>query len=342
VGEEKMRTFQRMMVAAAASFFMVGAAQAALTTFQQYSGTVGVSTDGWGSTTQSGTITAEVPAGATVVAAYLYTSTFNNASLTGVGGTIAGSPIGPLTSLGTNSDACCSLTAARANVTGILKPLIDGGPGGTYNFAVTETSSSQDGYALVVVYSLPSLPTATVAIVDGFARVSGETTTVNFGAPLDPTDPGFFLEMRLGIGFSFNGNGCTGTGQVSSVTVNGTTITENAGCNDDSADANAGNGNLITMGGDNDPFSALLPATQNDHERYNLVPYITLGDTAVEIRTFNDSRDDNIFLAVFSTSGLADICQDNCPTVPEPGTLSLLGLALAALTLQRRILRRKH
>ena len=52
-------------------------------------------------------------------------------------------------------------------MTGILKPIIDGGPGGLYNFAVTETSSSQDGYALVVVYSLASQPVSTIGILDG-------------------------------------------------------------------------------------------------------------------------------------------------------------------------------
>jgi hypothetical protein len=62
---------------------------AALTPFQLFTGTVGVSSDGWGSTTQSGVISANVPFGATVTAAYLYTSTFDNGALTGVGGTIA-------------------------------------------------------------------------------------------------------------------------------------------------------------------------------------------------------------------------------------------------------------
>jgi len=328
-----MKILKKLLIATAVTVF-AGSAGAALTTFQTYTGTVGVSTDGFGSTSQSGTISANVPVGATVVAAYLYTSTFSNPSLTGVGGTLGGTALGAWTSLGTNSDACCSLTAARQDVTSIVKPTIDGGPGGLYNFSITETSSNQDGEALVVVYSLPSLPTSTVALVDGFARVSGESTTVAFGTPLDPTDPAFFLEMRLGIGFSFDGSGCTGSGQVSTVAVNGSTITNNAGCNDDSTQpASPSNGNLFTMGGDDDPFSALLPTTANDHERYNLVPNITKGDTSILIRTSNTSHDDNIFLAVFSTLGKAVVCEVDCgpPTVPEPGSLGLIGLALAGL-----------
>ena len=80
----------RLMVAAFAAFLSLGSAHAALTPFQLFTGTVGLSSDGWGSTTQSGVISANVPLGATVTAAYLYTSTFDNVPLTGVGGTIAG------------------------------------------------------------------------------------------------------------------------------------------------------------------------------------------------------------------------------------------------------------
>ena len=250
----------RMMLAAAAATLAMSGAQAALTSFQQFNGTVGLSSDGWGSTSQAGQIQATVPAGATVVAAYLYASTYLNGSLTGVGGTLAGVAVGPFTNLGVNAASCCALAAGRTNVTSIIKPLIDGGPGGTYDFNVTETSSRQDGYALVVIYSLPSLPVATIGILDGFASVTGDTTSIAFANALDPTAAGFFAEMRLGIGFSFDGTPCgTSSSQTSQVRVNGTTITNNAGCNDDSADASSANGNLITVGGDNDAFSPNLP-----------------------------------------------------------------------------------
>ena len=329
-------------VAAVGTALMSGSAHAALTSFQTYVGNYGVSTDGWASTSQAGTISATVPVGATVKAAYLYTSTYSNASLFSVGGNLAATAVS-FSTLGTNPDACCSLTAARADVTSIIKPLIDGGAGGVYNFAITETSSTQDGEALVVVYELASLGDSTVGILDGFSLVAGDTTAINFSTPLNPAAPGFFAEMRLGIGFSYDGDVCSGGGQTSTVAVNSTLITSNAGCNDDSADGTASNGNLFTMGGSDDAFSGLLPSVANDHERYNLVPQIALGDTSISVKTANASADDNIFLAVFHVTGKAGINEPPPdPTgVPEPMPLALLGLGFAALVAQRKMMAKR-
>src|SRR5581483_2416373 len=199
--EALMKVWIAALLVTVAALAMPAPAAASLTVFQTYTGNVGVSTDGFGAVSNSGTISASAPLGATVLAAYLYTSTFNNGGLVGVGGTLNGTPV-TYTSVGVNASSCCALTAARADVTGIVATTINGGAGGVYNFTVTETSSSQDGEALVVVYSLPSLPTTTVGILDGFAAVTGDTTSINFTDALHPGDAGFQAEMRLGIGFS--------------------------------------------------------------------------------------------------------------------------------------------
>jgi len=305
-----------------ATLLYPAAADASLSEFATFVGTYGVSTDGFGSTTQSGTISAEVPAGATVVAAYLYTATFSFSGPQAVGGTLDGSPIayGPAVA---QVPSCCGLSSNRADVTAIVKPIIDGGAGGVYNFTVTETNSAQDGEALVVVYSLASLPVSTVGILDGFSNSSGDNTAINFADPLDPTAAGFFAEMRIASSFSC----CS---QTSTISVNGTTITQNAGNFDDGLQQ--ANGSLITVGGYDDPFSSLLPSYGDDHERYNLVPYIAPGDTTISVRTVNPSGDDNIFLAVFHVTGEAGINEPppNTP-IPEPGTLSLLAIGGAAV-----------
>ena len=310
-------------VALAVALLCAAPANASLTTFATFTGNVDVRTAGWGSVSQLGTISiAPIPTGSTILGVYLYTSTFGNPTMTGVGATIDTVSTG-FTSLGTTS-TCCTLTAGRADLTSTQ--LATDIAAGVTSFAISEANGNQDGEALVVVYSNPSITaTSTVGILDGFSTTTGDNSTISFGSPLDPTASGFFAEMRIGDGFS-----CCG--QSSTIAVNGTTITENAGNNDDSVDGFVRNGNLITVGDDSDPFSPPLPSYADDHERYNLVPEVHTGDTSIGIHTVNPSGDDNIFLEVFHVTGEATIVSG----VPEPGSIFLFSTVLAAAALRLR------
>ncbi len=313
----------RILAGLAALLFTISA-QASLTTFQTYTGNVGLSTDGFGSTSNAGTLTANVPVGATILGAYLYSATyFGNHTTPPTTVTLAGSPV-TLGLSGNNS----FLASHRADVTSIVSSIIDptntGSAGGAFNFAINEGADGGriNGEALVVVYSAASMALGTVGILDGTSAFGGDTATITYANPLDPGAAGFFAEMRLGISHSC----CS---QASTVKVNGTTITNSAGDADDGAVAN---GALLTMGGDNDAYSAFLPSYSNDHERYNLVPQISLGDTSITINTNNPSGDDDIFLATFWTSGEGVISVET----PEPASLMLMGLGLAGLGIARR------
>ncbi|MHA6724279.1 PEPxxWA-CTERM sorting domain-containing protein [Sphingomonas sp. RS2018] len=300
-----------LALTATAGLMAATPANAALTLFQQYSGNVGLSTAGAGSTASSYGVNAFVPFGATVISAHLYQTNVQNQAMQSV--SLNGNAL-------TFSSLGGSYGAGRADVTSIVSSVVNGGAGGTYNFTVGEgVSGLTDGTALVVVYSLASLPTQTVAILDGFASSGGDTTTLNLASP---AANGFTGEMRLGIGFSYNA-GDTAT-QVSTVNVNGTTITNVAGNFDDGS---ASNGALITVGGNDDPFSTLLPTVTQDHERYNIAPYVNVGDTAITVRTNNASNNDNIFLAAFVVSGGASVNG----AVPEPATWAMMTLGFGGI-----------
>jgi hypothetical protein len=307
-------------------------AMAALTVFQQFTGKYGLSTDGGGSMNSSYTVNAWAPVGATVEAAYLYQTGYTYYGM-------SGAPYG--VSLNDNDLTFDSLAAhrpepdprfwlfsARADVTSLVAPIINGGPGGAYSFNIGEARTGAadrgtDGVALVVVYSDPSLTSnRTIAILDGFAAAAGDEFTFTASRGMNPNAAGFSAELRLGIGFSSNSS------QYSTVDVNGTLISDNAGNLDDGF---WGNGALITVGGNDDPFSGHLPSYDNDKERYNLVPYIGQGDTTIRVNTSNPSLDDNIFLAAF-------IINEGLVTVPEPATwaMMIVGFGLVGFATRRR------
>jgi hypothetical protein len=339
-----MRTLARLSVAAALCA-LGGAASAGLTSAGTWTGTVGVSVDGVGSNSAPvGTIQANIPVGATILQAYLYsagTPTAANyplsphtlADYNAAGITLAGTSITNFSTLvGAVSPRTdiVSWATGRADVTDLVQSLVSGAVVTSFSWAVTEGAARNagiDGEVLAIVYSAPGLPMASVALLNGGQNTGGETSFVNLGTPLsDPSAAGFAAQLGLGISFS-----CCGE-QRSTIRVNGGLVTDNAGNFDDGLVAT--DGALITVGGIGDT-PANGQSYDNDHELYDLRPFLHTGDTSFSIFTQNPSSDDNIFFAsLYLTGNITDIT----PGVPEPETYALMvaGLRMLGVMVRRR------
>jgi len=270
---------------------------------------------------------------------------------------------GVWTELGPNPSSDLSLQAWYTNVTPQIKTLVGGGSATDFSIPVTENvgNGSTDGEVLAIVYSNPSSPKATIALLGGAASSSGSSTTINYASPLTNVgSPGFSALMSIGDGFSFQEPNALG--QQSTITVDGRTLTQSAGGQDDGIDQDGG---LITVGGigngsggpadapdgfNPDPTigpSSLAPlGDRTDEEYYQLgagndvdaAPFLTNGDTSTTIDTVNESRDDNIFFLGLNITAQAGV---NKPPpnngVPDAAsTCGLLSVGLLGLAALRR------
>ncbi len=283
--------------------------------FKIFEGHYGLSTDGYGGKdNEDGNISAYIPSGSTVVAAYLY------AAGVGSGGQVYNVEFdGTLVEYNETTDIWSGegYYTGRKDITSLVNHSILMGAcddSGLCNFDIKELGYN-DGEALVVVYENSSLPESTIAILDGHAKMSGDTTILNLSEPIDKEKEGFFAHMYLGISYSYDLP--DDYYQTSKVDVNGKTLTTVAGAQDDGY---ASNGGLITVGSFDDPFTPETNVTgESDHEKYNLTPFLEDGDNEIKVDTYNSSQDDNVFLVIFHISQKTDnVYIDGGPIVTGP------------------------
>jgi len=322
--------------------FFAGTANATLGLRAAYQNAA-LSVDAWGSDLVSGLIQSDVPAGSTVLAAFLYSSDVWGTGVAGdvtLNGTFYSSNSGTLLTPDNNP-----VNTRVYDVTSAVKSIIESGSG-VIDHSIAEGGYS-DGEVLAIVYSNASTIGNTAIIMDGELSTFGDSTTLSFASPYVSGD----LFASLAISYSY--------GDEQNTQINITTdstekrrLTSAAGSNDDAGFV-GGNGTLITAGGVGDnpanPDNPYATGGGYDDEFYNLAlgngvnsnPFIAAGDTFLTLDTLNPSNDDNVFAlflsSTFSVSKIDDeIIDDHNKPVPEPSTFLLLGVGLLAFSSRRR------
>jgi hypothetical protein len=294
-----------------------------------------LSIDGFGSTTNSGFIQANIPTGSIIQRAYLYAASVWDKPVKGV--TFNGTSL-PLSSGTILSPHNNPAETFRWDVTSIIASSFTGG---LQDFSILEDGQN-DGAVLVVAYSNPSTQGLTSVILDGELSTGGDTVAFNFASPYTGGD---FL---VSLASSYSDQPSDQATEID-VTTDSTNsyrrLTTSAGGQDD---GEAADGALMTVGGigDNptnpDPSASSSDpsAPRIDDEYYNLAlgnsansaPFISSGDTFLRLKTVNTSNDDNVF-GMFITSGF----KSTATSVPEPSmTLGIFGIGAIGILLSRR------
>jgi hypothetical protein len=306
-----------------------------------------------------GNVQADVPVGSTIVKAYLYSSIYDfntgNPSATVPDVTLGGTEYSGASWTQLPADSSVDvLDAYRADVTAQMQAAIGGGSASEFNFSVTENTnnSGTDGEVLAIIYSNPADAAVTISFLDGSLSSTGATTTIHYASPLSGVgSPGFYEQMSLGDGFSFQDNGDQ---QYSQVDVNGRRLTTSAGGDDDDvgggADGSGTNGDLITVGGIGDSTSnpddpnATPTTNRSDDELYDLgqgdlansTPFVSNGDTTTVINTVNPSNNDNIFFLGLNITAQATITSGMPDAASTAALMALALTAVGCLSLRKR------
>jgi hypothetical protein len=289
--------------------------------FYSASGTVYLSVDGLGTNEASGTIDVEKRSATSVVR-----QAFLLAASTGFG--FYPIPDNELTLQGVSVNVDESTLLAngidsynvRADVTNIVKPVVDAAAPGRISLTLAETLTyNMDGEILAVVFDDPAEPDGSISLLYGAQNPLGDSFAVRLSDPIDASNANQKLSFSLGISYGFQGST-----QYSTVDVNGNRLTSSAGGQDDGAGEN---GALLTVGGlddstDNpvDPYAdpgACGEPPRCDDELYDLKAVLADGTTTITVATNNLSNDDNIFFAAFSSSGLAAVINEGIVLSPS-------------------------
>lgn len=266
------------------------------------------------------TVSAAIPEGSRVEAAYLYTSTFFTA-LSPSSVTLTRGPDSTTVTDYTALGVTANLQAHRSDITTYIRGVVGNGDDETFDFNLSGiTGTNIDGYALVVVYSNPDESIRTISLLDGFSATTGDNFDLTFSEPVDTDQTGFEAQMSLGIGFSF-----WPSNQFSRVTVDGRQLTQSAGAQDDGTTdfSSISNGGLLTIGGvgdstDNPDPDQPINGIRTDDELYDLAkgnvdnaaPYLADGAESINVTTINPSNDDNIFFAGFNITAVVAVDTD--------------------------------
>ncbi len=308
-----------LVAALAAVGGLAGRAEASLVLQNSFQGRVGLTTDGLGTSSGSGSFQTEVAAGSQVQGAYIYAQRLSLATwATSPTITFAGVAL-------SNAVLLDGGNTAVFDVTSIVQAQLNPAQA-TQTWSMVENTDLQ-GSGLAIVYSNASLAEGGVVLYAG--GIVDLNANVNFNQNLalpSPIGPTGAVKLAVGIDFSFQSP--ASPDQRSTFNINGTRLTSNAGGNDD---GQAANNALVTFGGTGDSLANPanpLSTSDPDDELYDLRPFVSVGDTSINFSGSVASQDRLFFAGV-----QYETIQPSA--VPEPSTLALTLAAALTVGLAR-------